>query len=73
TTADNTFILYEDGNPIYNDVVTTDRMTVYFTGPSTSPTSVYTLDVCNTNSTTTWLIYDGNGQTLSSGTTTNTC
>ncbi len=73
TTADNTFTLYEDGIAIYSDVLITDRLTLYFTGPYPSPTSVYYVNVCNTNYTTTWLIYDGNGQTLTSGSTTNAC
>lgn len=73
TTSDNTIICYEDGIQIFTYVVTTDRLTVYYAGPSLSPASAYTIYVCNTNSTTSWLVYDGNGETLGSGATTNTC
>jgi|GEM_PF-3847602 len=71
TTTDNTVTIYEDGSPIYSDVVTTDRLTVYSISAYFSPSSNYTFTATDNDGTMTWLVYDENG-TSYSGAFTNT-
>ena len=73
----NSITIYEDGASIYTqgplDVNTV--LTVYATGAFMSPTSDYTIQVCNTGGTAPmeWVVYDGNGYTHASGITPTGC
>ena len=61
-----------NGNLIYtNQVDNLMRNTVYFLGPGASPSATYSVDVSNSDGSTDWIIYDGNGAIHASGTVTN--
>jgi gliding motility-associated-like protein len=77
--AKNAVTIYEDGAVIYQagygamDINT--ELTVYFPGPGASPSSNYTIQVCNQDGTAPmpWVVYDGNGTTYASGSTATGC
>ncbi len=68
---DNLITLYEDGNAFYQAYVTTDRLTIYPNGALYDPSSNYTWSMTDNDGTMSWLVYDGNGTVLSSGSFTN--
>ena len=70
--TNNTIGIRANGTLIYTSTVqNNNRYTVYFTSPGAYLGVTYSVDVSNSDGTTTWEIYDGNGVSHTSGTVTN--
>ncbi len=75
STSDNHVVIYEHNGSntytVYDGYVTTDRFTLYATGPYFSPSCTYSFTATDNDGTMSWLVYDRNG-TYTSGSFTNT-
>ena len=74
--ASNAVTIYEDGNIIYQknygQIAANIELTVWDQGPGLSPSSNYTIQVCDNNggfAPMEWRVYDGNGVNYASGAT----